>query len=476
MASEEIMDIEKPAEEVDMEEEEEDDVLKKSFDTIEEIESENPTNAIIQYQEILKNERSDDLATKLKEQCIYKLTRLHTEASRFDDVIGLLNKNGSFFESIPKAKTAKIVRSVIEIVATIPDSLDIQIRLCQDVIEWCKQEKRTFLRQRIEGKLAALLLQKNQLAEALALITTLLRELKKLDDKQMLTEAHLTESRVQHALQNIPKAKAALTACRTTANVIYVTPLLQAELDEMSGILLCEEGDNLTAYSYFLEAFEAYDQGADRRAIRCLQYMCLCKVLQESPGEVASIISARTTSRVLSNKSGARKETPSTMRGMSGGGEREREKEKDGMIEMQAMIAVASAAKERSLEDFQTAVNTYSKQLQADTLIKHHLDLLYEKMMQTNLLKIIQPFSCVEVSRVAELINLPLPQVEKKLSQMILDGHFSGTLDQGKGHLIVYNSIYDDPAFTHGLEIISSLGVVVEALSQRAKNLSKSIH
>ena len=30
-------------------------------------------------------------------------------------------------------------------------------------------------------------------------------------------------------------------------------PLLQAEIDEMSGVLHCEEGDYVTAYSYFLE-------------------------------------------------------------------------------------------------------------------------------------------------------------------------------------------------------------------------------
>jgi hypothetical protein len=48
---------------------------------------------------------------------------------------------------------------------------------------------------------------------ALQLIESLLKELRKLDDKMILTEVHLLESRVNHATKNMPKAKVRSFVC-----------------------------------------------------------------------------------------------------------------------------------------------------------------------------------------------------------------------------------------------------------------------
>jgi hypothetical protein len=82
--------------------------------------------------------------------------------------------------------------------------------------------------------------------------------------------------------------------------------------------------------------------------------------------------------------------------------------------EMEAMQAVATAHKDRSLHQFETALKDYTKELSDDPLIHLHLSELYDNMLQQNLCRLIEPFSCVEITHVAELIGLERQLIEKK--------------------------------------------------------------
>jgi len=142
-----------------------------------------------------------------------------------------------------------------------------------------------------------------------------------------------------------------------------------------------------------------------------------------------------------------------------------------GHDEMKPLLSIAKAAKSRSLEEFDETHAVHEAELSTDLLIKHHLHILYEQMLEANLTKIVEPFSCVEIDHVAFLIKLPVPVVEKKLSQMILDRKINGTLDQGKGHLVLFGENKKDNTFSDGLKVFENVNTVVDALFRRADNL-----
>jgi len=312
------------------------------------------------------------------------------------------------------------------------------------VIAWAEQEERTFLRLNLQTRLAQSLFEIGNFHEALDLLSKLAREVKKLDDKRLLVSIHLLESHVFHALQHLPKSRASLTAARTAANGIYCPPQLQAQLDIQSGTLHAEEKDYKTAYSYFYESFENYEAMPSKenrvQSKQCLKYMLLTKIMAGSPEDVSVLLSGKLALQFTDEA-------------------------------LEAMVAIAKAHQDASLHKFKTVIEKYRVELEKDAVIHRHLNDLYQKLFADNLLRIVSPFSQVEINHVARLIELdPLP-VEKKLSSMILDKTLLGILDQGNGCLIVFEEPDADSSYPSAQETIKNVGHVVDSLYQRASKL-----
>lgn len=411
------------------------------FSSALEIQDIRPDEAIALYKQVISKVDGAGVYAKFKEEAIYNLGSIYAKQKRTKDLSSLIVEIRPFFAEIPKAKTAKIVRKLIDLVGDASDDLSLQATLCQESIEWCIREKRTFLKQRLQSRMADLCLKLNKFKEALHIIAKLIREVKRFDDKLLMVEVFLVESRVHQALQNLPKSKGALTAARSNANAIYCPPLLQAQIDMQAGVLSAEERDFKTAFSYFYEAFEGYNTiNSPKLAVLNLKYMLLSKVMVGSSEDVYSIVNGKA--------------------GVKYAG-----------IEVEAMRAVADAYKRRSIEDFAKVHSQFHEQLAADPIIATHLDQLRSNLLEQNLARIIEPYEVVQVARIAELIKLPLDYIEAKLSEMILDKKLRGILDQSAGNLIIFAEMEADKTYATGLETLQGLGEVVDKLYSKAKKL-----
>ncbi|NWZ68400.1 PSD11 ATPase, partial [Acrocephalus arundinaceus] len=389
-------------------------------------------------------QENDEEAVQVKEQSILELGSLLAKTGQAEELGGLLKYVRPFLNSISKAKAARLVRSLLDLFLDMEAATGQEVDLCLECIEWAKSEKRTFLRQALEVGLRCQHVEQHHPLFCPCPLpgSQLLRELKKMDDKALLVEVQLLESKTYHALSNLPKARAALTSARTTANAIYCPPKLQAALDMQSGIIhAAEEKDWKTAYSYFYEAFEGNDSIDNPKAITALKYMLLCKIMLNSPEDVQALVSGKLALRYAGRQT-------------------------------EALKCVAQASKNRSLADFEKALTDYKVELRDDPIINTHLAKLYDNLLEQNLIRVIEPFSRVQIEHISSLIKLSKAEVERKLSQMILDKKFHGILDQGEGVLIIFDEPPVDKTYEAALETIQNMSKVVDSLYNKAKKLT----
>ena len=105
-----------------------------------------------------KGEEPSEEVVKAKETAVYKLAGLYKDKQLIDELIQLQRAVLPVFIDLPKSKVAKIVRSLFDLTLGIPMAVEGRtkdlVELCRYIIDWCEKESRSFLRMRIENKLA----------------------------------------------------------------------------------------------------------------------------------------------------------------------------------------------------------------------------------------------------------------------------------------------------------------------------------
>jgi len=248
---------------------------------------------------------------------------------------------------------------------------------------------------------------------------------------------------VYHALENLPKAKASLTAVKTIANSIYIVPLLQAEIDMVSGLISADEKDYTTAYSYFYETFEGYRSMNElSKAGIAFKFMLFSKIMNRQSDDALNLINSAISLK-FQNRS------------------------------VEAMKEVGLANKQQNLLQFSKCATIYEKELFDDLVIRRHFNFLYNNLLEDNLKKIILPYSEVQIDYIAKQIDLPVDRILMKLSEMILDEKIRGTLDQGRNCLIIFEDEEPTEMFEHAIKTFENLDQVLDSLYDKTQKFKE---
>ena len=109
-------------------------------------------------------------------------------------------------------------------------------------------------------------------------------------------------------------------------------------------------------------------------------------------------------------------------------------------------------------------------------MIKRHFNFLYNKLLEDNLKKIIEPYSEVQIDFVANRIGLPMDRILQKLSEMILDEVIKGTLDQGRNCLILFEEQESCEMFELALDTFNNLDGVIDSLYEKTQGYKQKFH
>jgi 26S proteasome regulatory subunit N6 len=344
---------------------------------------------------------------KIKENVLNEICELYVKKSDAQALRALFIDLHPLFAVVPKTKTAKIVQIIAKHVTNVPNSGLLQLKLFKEQANWAKGKKHLFLSQRIDLHLAAVYLENREYQHALSITSSLISDVKKREDKMLLVDVYLLQSHIYNQLKNLPKAKSSLMAAKSNAHTVYLNRNAQAEIDIQSGLLDAIDKNFTTAYSHYCEAFKQFSSLEDSRALSCLKYMLMCKIMSDQAAQVPVIIQSKVGLKYLGQ-------------------------------EVNSMTALALACQNYSIHRFQDCIVDYKSQLLDDPSVSTHLSSLYDTIFEKNLQKIVEPYSRVEVAFLASSVCMPQTLVEMKISQMVLDKSLQGVLNQKTGCLHIF--------------------------------------
>lgn len=314
------------------------------------------------------------------------------------------------------------------------------IELIQNAIVWCETEKRLFLKQRLQARLAQLYADTKQYGKGLTAIRRLMKEIQKIDDKPLIVELQLLEAMIYFTLRNYPKSRGALTLARATACSFYCPAHIAAQLELRAGMLSCRENDYATAESYFHEAKENLSVlGYVKEASIALKYGLFCKIMSNNFADVHNMIQQEPTEYINNH--------------------------------IVAIEELSNVYQKRQYQSLSQLLVKYPLELASDPLISDQLTTIRSGLLEEQIKKILAPYSRVDIAFLIAKLDLEHDVIHGAICELILDNKLHATIDNNTGDIVLMDKPKKNELLDNCEASIEHMNKVVTLLSDRLQKL-----
>lgn len=350
-----------------------------------------------ELQAIIKNK---DSSIEEKELATLEILNSCILNKDYEAIITIMKNLKNIWENLTTARTTKIIKKLFDLIPYSQEDFDKILNLLDGLISWTEDENKKMLKLDLECKRIYALLKMKKYADVLKRIDPVVKELKRYDDKVGLITVYIYESKAYYETKNYSKSKSGLASARALAVSAYCPAQLQAQIDLLSGMYICDDRNYTVAFSYFLEALDGFTlDKAYVEARVSLRYLILSKIISKKWDEINAVTKHKNAIRHLD----------------------------DDVIHI--LIKISESCKNRDLKKYSEILIEFSDILKSDNFIFSHLEYLYDLLLDSNIIKIIEPYSNVKIDFISNVLGFTNEVVEEKLRKMILDSTINGILD-----------------------------------------------
>ncbi|XP_040583938.1 COP9 signalosome complex subunit 2 isoform X2 [Lepeophtheirus salmonis] len=370
------------------------------------LKEEDPKGALDNFQKVLDLEGGDKGEWGFK--ALKQMIKINFRLQNYDEMMRRYKALLTYIKSaVTRNHSEKSINSILDYISTSK-----QMELLQDfyetTLEALKDAKNERLWFKTMTKLGKLYFDREEYSRLSKILKKQLHASCQTDDGEddlkkgtQLLEIYALEIQMYTAQKNNKKLKALYDQSLHIKSAIP-HPLILGVIRECGGKMHLREGEFEKAHTDFFEAFKNYDESGNPRRTTCLKYLVLANMLMKSG-----------INPFDSQEAKPYKNDP----------------------EILAMTNLVSAYQNNDINEFEQILKTNRPTIMDDLFIREHIEDLLRNIRTHVLIKLIKPYTRIQIAFIAGELNIEPLDVESLLVSCILDSTIKGRIDQVNGVL-----------------------------------------